>query len=54
LWILSFHGICSIINAKEIRKAIRKQLQYIKRDLRYIDGMLQDKKLPPDKFAKQL
>lgn len=41
-------------SAKEIRKAIRKQLQYIKRDLGYIDGMLSQGKLLPEKNSVQL
>jgi len=41
-------------SAKELRKAIRKQLQYIKRDLGYIDGMLFQRKLLPEKISVQL
>lgn len=41
-------------STKEIRKAIRKQLQYVKRDLGYIDVLLQRGKLLPVKFAVQL
>lgn len=41
-------------SAKEIRKAIRKQLQYIKRDLGYIDSMLEQGKLLTEKFSLQL
>jgi DNA-directed RNA polymerase subunit E'/Rpb7 len=41
-------------SAQAIRKAIRKQLQYIKRDLGYIDIMLQSGKLLAGKFAMQL
>jgi hypothetical protein len=41
-------------SAQAIRKAIRKQLQYIKRDLGYLDIMLQSGKLLAGKFAMQL
>jgi IS5 family transposase len=43
-------------SAQAIRKIIRKQLQYIKRDLGYIDIMLQSGKLLAgrEKFANQL
>jgi IS5 family transposase len=41
-------------SAKEIRKAIRKQLQYIKRDLRYIDTMLKQGKILPKRWDERL
>jgi len=41
-------------SAKEIRKAIRKQLQYIKRDLGYVDNMLEQGKVLPSKLIMQL
>ena len=41
-------------SAKEIRKAIRKQIQYIKRDLRYIDEMLQQGKVLPKWWKERL
>jgi len=41
-------------SAKEIRNAIRKQLQYVKRDLGYIDDLLQRGKFLPAKLILQL
>ena len=41
-------------SAKEIRKAIRKQIQYIKRDLGYIDIMLDQGKCLPQKWEYRL
>lgn len=41
-------------STKEIRKAICKQLQYVKRDLGYISVLLQRGKMLPIKFAVQL
>ena len=41
-------------SAQAIRKAVRKQLQYIKRDLRYIDILLQNGKVPARKFTVPL
>lgn len=39
---------------KLIRKAIRKQLQYIRRDLKYIDGFLETGKILSSKHATRL
>lgn len=39
---------------KEIRKAIRKQLSYLKRDLGYIDNMLLSGKQLPPRWEKRL
>ena len=39
--------------AKKIRKAIKTQLQYIRRDLRYIDAFLEEIDLCDD-LSKQL
>gem|GEM_PF-4239418 len=41
-------------SATEICKAVRKQKQYVKRDLRYVDSMLQQGKLLARKFVIQL
>ena len=45
---------CKKRKAKQIRKAIRKQLQYIRRDLRYIDSFLSEGKILPEKSLAKL